>query len=185
MGKYGDFTVILDETNYVIFIKSFNKWLNNESSKCDGYCKYNNDIIYTFHDNSDQNYSDREIYSVIDDYEDLNIYFDKKKLNVIHPLKIYSSSFCIELKVPIYDTNTSMYNLRLAPLYANMSINSYELDASQFNCIYMNSNKEAFSIAKCNSSNKFPKFIFYYDDELLTKKEVIYLIKKIICMDFD
>jgi hypothetical protein len=183
MVKYGDFTIILDET--IIFFKSL--LLTNDSSNNENYYKYNNEIIYTFYDNKYQNYSDREIYTASNDYKELNIYFNEKSTGILHPLEIYSSSFYIKLKMPTYDKNTTFYNLRLSPLYDNMSINPYKILSSQFNCIYMNSpmDKEVFSIAKCNSSDKFPKFIFCYDDELLTKKEVIYLIKKLISKKFN
>jgi hypothetical protein len=107
MVKYGDFTIILDET--IIFFKSL--LLTNDSSNNENYYKYNNEIIYTFYDNKYQNYSDREIYTASNDYKELNIYFNEKSTGILHPLEIYSSSFYIKLKMPTYDKNTTFYNL--------------------------------------------------------------------------
>lgn len=186
MVKYGEFTIILDNTNYSMFNKLYNEWFPNDLR--DIHYKCNNDIIYTFHDNPEQNYSDREIYTSSNDYENMNMGFSSKSPYVLHPSTIHASTFSMYLKVPSYNpkTATATYDINIKSLYAGMSSNPYKLLISQFNCIYMNAqmNKELFSIAKCKTSNTFPSFIFYYDDEILSKKDVLYLIKRIICMDF-
>ena len=188
MVKYGEFIVIIDETNGGILNKLYYKMVVNES--CDSYYKYNTDIIYTFYDDPEQTYSDREMYTSTDDYEDLNMYFSKKLPDtpLLHPSTIHSLSCSMHLKIPYYDSKTSTYILNINALYSKILINNrYKLINSQFNCIYTSliTNKDLFSIAKIEASKKFPKFIFYYDENILTKKDIIYLIKKIICVDFN
>jgi len=58
---------------------------------------------------------------------------------------------------------------------------------SKYNCIYRDyfGEKNIFSIVKYKTSELFPSFIFYYDDTILNKKDVIYLIKKIIDINFE
>ena len=185
MVKYGEFTVILNDTNYGIFDKLYDKLFSN--NLCDYHYKYNDDIIYTFHDNPDQTYSDREMYTASNDYENINMVFGSKSPYLLHPSSIHASSFSMYLKLPSYNPKTLTHNLNMKSLYSEMSTNPYKLLISQFNCIYMNAqmDKELFSLAKCKSSDKFPSFIFCYDDEILCKKDVIYLIQKIICIDFN
>jgi hypothetical protein len=95
----------------------------------------------------------------------------------------------MNLKIPIFDIETSLHRIDFSEIFKNMLINKniYEIIRSKYNCVYTDNltTKNIFSIVKHESSNLFPKFIFYYDDTILNKKDMIYLIKKIINIDFN
>lgn len=95
----------------------------------------------------------------------------------------------MELKTPKYDLKTNKYILNFSEIFNKIQIdkNTYKIIRSMYNCIYVNytTGINIFSIVKIKSSDKFPSFMFYYDDAILYKKDVIYLIKKIIDKNFN
>lgn len=189
MGKYGEFTIIIDKNRGGIFNQLYYNVFGLSSNNDESYYKYNTDIIYTFYNDLEQFYSQREIHTATNDYEHkcfcfANDYFE----TIIHPLKIIMTTCSMNLKIPVFDAKTFSYKINFHELFENTLINKniYKIIASTYNCIYVDDSlNKIFSIVKCESSELFPKFIFYYDDAILDKKDVIYLIKKIIDMDFN
>ena len=190
MGKYGEFTIIIDKNREGIFnILAYDLFGLLKRDE-EFYYKYNTDIIYTFYDDLEQSYSQREIYTLTNDYENKYFCFDNDYLiPFIHPKKIIMSTYLMNLKIPIFDIETSLYRIDFSEIFKNMLIdkNVYKIIRSKYNCVYTDNltTKNIFSIVKYESSNLFPKFIFYYDDTILNKKDMIYLIKKIINIDFN
>jgi hypothetical protein len=189
MGKYGEFTIIINKNRGGILNKFYYDifGLSNED---ESYYKYNDDIIYTFYDNFEQSYSEREIYTATNDYENRYFYFDNKYHElIIHPLKISTSICIIDLKIPKYVLETNSYVLNFTKIFNEIPVHQYvnKIINSKYNCIYTDyfGKKNIFSIVKYKTSELFPSFIFYYDDTILNKKDVIYLIKKIINLDFE
>jgi hypothetical protein len=187
MVKYGEFTIIIDKNRGGIFNKLYYNvfGVSNDES----YYKYNSDIIYTFYDNPEKSYSEREIYTATNDYE--NKYFcflNDSFYPFIHPTKISMITCTIELKIPKFDIKSNSYKINFSEIFKNIPLNenTYNIIISMYNCIYKDNltEKNIFSIVKYKSSDIFPSFMFYYDDTILNKKEVIYLIKKIIDVDF-
>lgn len=190
MGKYGEFTIIIDKNYGGILNKLYYNVFVSSEIDDESYYKYNNDIIYTFYNDLEQSYSEREIYTATDDCEDKCFYFDNDYLMpLMHPKEILMSTCSMNLKIPIIDEKTSLYTMVISDIFKNMmiNINIRKTVSSKYNCIYVNdtTKKNIFSIVKYESSKLFPKFIFYYDDTILNKKDVIYLIKKIIDVDFN
>ena len=189
MGKYGEFTIIINKNRGGILNKFYYDVFGS-SNEDESYYKYNDDIIYTFYDNSEQSYSEREIYTATNDYENRYFYFDNKYHElIIHPLKISTSICTINLKIPKYVLETNSYVLNFTKIFDEIPVSNYisKIINSKYNCIYIDyfGKKNIFSIVKYKTSELFPSFIFYYDDTILNKKDVIYLIKKIIDINFE
>ena len=190
MGKYGEFTIIIDKNYGGILNKLYYNVFVPLAINDDSYYKYNNDIIYTFYNDLEQSYSEREIYTATNDYEDKYFYFDNYyPIQFIHPKQILMNTCSMNLKIPIFDEKTSLHKIVIGNMFENMMINMNirKTIISRYNCVYVDDimEKNIFSIVKYESSKLFPKFIFYYDDTMLNKKDVIYLIKKIIDVDFN
>ena len=188
MVKYGEFTVILNNNRSGIFNNLYYNIFGSSNDDESNY-KHNSDIIYTFYDNNEQSYSQREICSAINDYENKYFYFcDDYFERVIHPKKINMTKCTIKLIIPKYELETNSYRVNFSKIFNEIQIDkkSHEIISSRYNCIYVDNltNKNIFSVVKYKSSDTFPSFIFYYDDTILDKKDVIYLIKKIIDVDF-
>ena len=189
MVKYGEFTIIIDENRGGIFNKIHYN-IFGASDNDESHYEYNNDVIYTFYDNPEQSYSQREIYTATNDYEDKYFYFFNNYFeSVIHPIKINTLTHMMELKTPKYDLKTNKYILNFSEIFNKIPIdkNTYKIIRSMYNCIYIDytTRINIFSIVKIKSSDKFPSFMFYYDEVILDKKDVIYLIKKIINKNFN
>ena len=186
MGKYGEFTIIINKNHEGIFnILAYDLFglLKRDEEY---YYKYDSDIIYTFYDDLEQSYSQREIYTATNDYENKYFCFENDySVQVIHPKKIIMSTCLMNLKMPIFDIETSLYRIDFSEIFKRND-NIYKIIRSKYNCIYTDNltKKILFSIVKYESSELFPKFRFYYDDTILNKKDIIYLIKKIINIDF-
>ena len=92
------------------------------------------------------------------------------------------------LQIEKYDSITRSNRINFKEIFDDSPIdkNTYKLIDSIYNCVYKYNltEKNIFSIVKYESSNMFPRFMFYYDYTILNKKDVIYLIKKIIDIDF-
>ena len=71
MGKYGEFTIIIDKNREGIFnILAYDLFGLLKRDE-EFYYKYNTDIIYTFYDDLEQSYSQREIYTLTNNYSKL------------------------------------------------------------------------------------------------------------------
>jgi hypothetical protein len=189
MGKYGEFTIIINKNRGGILNKLYYNVFGS-SNEDERYYKYNDDIIYTFYDNSEQSYSEREIYTSTNDYENKYFCFNDNYFELImQPLKINTSTCTMELKIPKYQSTTNSYVLNFTKIFNEIPVYQYisKIMDSKYNCIYMDysTGKNIFSIVKYKTSELFPSFIFYYDDTIFNKKDVIYLIKKIIDVDFE
>jgi hypothetical protein len=183
MAKYGEFTIIFNKKCGENFYDIFNIFLPSDT---ESHYMFNDDIIFTFYNNSEESYSQREIYSVTEDYENKYFNFANEYFaDIMHPAKINMSTSCMELEIPRYNEKTKLHFMNFSQIYNNIQ-NGRLITKSRYNCIYREhlTKNIIFSIAKYKSSNKFPSFMFCYDDSLLSKKDVIYLIKKIIDMNF-
>jgi len=97
MGKYGEFTIIIDKNRHNILAYDLFGLLKRDE---EFYYKYNSDIIYTFYDDLEQSYSQREIYTLTNDYENKYFCFDNDySILVIHPKKIIISTCLMNLKI--------------------------------------------------------------------------------------
>jgi hypothetical protein len=183
-GKYGEFTIIVSK-NHNKIIRNIIKFVSKHPDEY-FYGSNSADIIYTFYDNIEQSYSQREIYSLENDYEDRRAYFYSRNDKFIHSPKISMSNCFIQLKTPTYDALTQTYKINFTDIFKEIPIdkNKCKIVSSFYNCIYELNNKCVFSIAKNNTSDTFPSFMFYYDDTFLDKKDVIYLVKKIINFEY-
>lgn len=188
MVKYGEFTVIIDKKRGGILNNLYYNIVGLSNSD-ESHYEYNSDIIYTFYDNLEQSYSEREIYTATNDYENKYFCFDNYFYPLIQPKKISMATCTMVLKVPKYISETNSYVLNFSKIFDDIPINKnlYNIITSKYNCIYMDymREKNIFSIAKYKTSELFPCFLFYYDDTILNKKDVIYLIKKMIDVDFE
>ena len=167
MVKYGEFTIIIDKNRGGMLNKLYCDVFG--SSNDESYYKYNSDIIYTFYDNPEQFYSQREIYTAKNDYENKYFYFSR---DYIHPIKIINSIFSMTLQIAKYDSITCSNRINFKEIFDNSPIdkNTYKLIGSIYNCVYKYNltEKNIFSIVKYESSNMFPRFMFYYDDTILS-----------------
>jgi hypothetical protein len=186
MVKYGEFIIIIDKNHGGMFNNLYYNVFGSSDDEL--YYKYNSDIIYTFYDNPEQSYSQREIYTAKNDYENKYFYFSRNYDIYIHPIKIINSIFSMTLQIEKYDSITRSNRINFKEIFDDSPIdkNTYKLIDSIYNCVYKYNltEKNIFSIVKYESSNMFPRFMFYYDYTILNKKDVIYLIKKIIDIDF-
>jgi hypothetical protein len=183
-GKYGEFTIKVSK-NYNKIVRNVIKFVSKQSDEYFYRSNYS-DIIYTFYDNIEQLHSQRETYSLENDYEDRRGYFDSRHDTFIHSSNISMSTCFIKLKTPIYDVVTQTYKINFIDIFKEIPIdkNKCKIVASIYNCIYELNNECVFSIAKNNASDTFPSFMFYYNDTFLDKKDVIYLVKKIINFEY-
>lgn len=184
MGKHGEFTIIVAPNSNIFSAFGLTFDYKNDDCKFSNY----NDIIYTFYDDNDQSYSEREIYSLSNDFEDRSILFDVSGLeytNFIHPNFINTSTNSLVFRIPKYDNKDKVYKINFTEIFKNMPTDK-SIIRSMYNCVYADklTNKCAFSIVKNNLNYKYPRFIFYYDDTILNKKDVIFIIKKIISLDY-
>jgi hypothetical protein len=172
MVKHGEFTIIINENRGGMLNKLYYDVFGS-SNEDESYYKYYNDIIYTFYDNSEQSYSEREIYTANNDYENKYFYFSRDYIvAIIHPIKIINSICSMTLQIEKYDSITRSNRINFKEIFDNSPIdkNTYKLIDSIYNCVYKYNltEKNIFSIVKYESSNMFPRFMFYYDDTILS-----------------
>jgi hypothetical protein len=171
MVKYGEFTIIIDKNRGGMLNKLYYDVFGS-SNEDESYYKYYNDIIYTFYDNSEQSYSEREIYTVKNDYENKYLYFSRDYDIYVHPIKIINSIFSMTLQIAKYDSINCSNRINFKEIFDNSPIdkNTYKLIDSIYNCVYEYNltEKKIFSIVKYESNNMFPRFMFYYDDTILS-----------------
>lgn len=111
---------------------------------------------------------------IMDLYKDLHIV-------VINP-KVITLKSNIELtyETPSYDSQNGYYKLKSLSYLFHKHPKCKQADISVCNCTYAISNASVFGILKLKSNVNFQMYLVAFDDDILDKQQVIYLINYIL-----
>jgi len=163
--KYAEITIIRNLKEETI-VRAIQRYL--------GYENITNEldtIITHFDDNS--------IYDIKDEYIDKKLKFGVKVYNNNFPIYFDVNEHTLFFRTPNKVNDKKTINFK--EVFKNFNkYNNSNLEASNYNVIYEDVHKkEILSIVKIKSNEEKPRFLLAYDDSIIDRKTVIYLIDSI------
>jgi len=163
--KYAEITIIRNIEKETIF-SAISKYIFNENNTNP---LDDDTIILSFHDGT--------ICDIKDEYIDKKFKFGIIGYDTLFPIYIeLNNNYSLFYKRP--KEINGIKQLDFNTIFKDYNINfHYNKDASEFNVIYEDHNKnEKLSICKIKSNKKKPRFLLAYDIDILNKTDIIYLI---------
>lgn len=174
--KFGEITIQYDDS----WIKHAFRYFNYDT-KIDA----TTNVVFLFHDTN-------EVTSTMDIIPDKGIIFSELRTGTVHPYLITISNNSQKLhkrNVKLKEDNTT-YLPGFVEIYSN-KYKTYLPDPSIFNCIYCVIDTKypylervTFSLMKRKYGVNSSRFLFSYDPEIITKKQVEYIIYKILTSEW-